>query len=142
MLRLMSMLDSNEMRHMQLNGYKIAALFACLCGFNLFAEPRPNVLFIMADDLNTDLGFMGDTTARTPHLDQLAKEATVFNKAYCQAPICGPSRNSLLTGIYPHNSGLYSLDPRYDEVPEYADLVSLPLLFRNNGYSTKNAGKI
>jgi len=102
----------------------------------------PNILFIMADDLNTDLGFMGDATAITPNLDQFAKEATVFNKAYCQAPICGPSRNSLLTGLYPHNSGLYSLDPRYDEVPEYADLVSLPLLFRNNGYSTKNAGKI
>jgi len=102
----------------------------------------PNILFIMADDLNTDLGFMGDTTAITPNLDELAKEATVFNKAYCQAPICGPSRNSLLTGIYPHNSGLYSLNPRYDEVPEYADLVSLPLLFRNNGYSTKTVGKI
>ena len=101
----------------------------------------PNILFIMADDLNTDLGFMGDATAITPNLDQFAKEATVFNKAYCQAPICGPSRNSLLTGLYPHNSGLYSLDPRYDEVPEYADLVSLPLLFRNNGYSTKMPGK-
>ena len=103
---------------------------------------QPNVLFIMGDDLNTDLGFMGDKTAVTPNLDRLAEQSTVFNKAYCQAPICGPSRNSLLTGIYPHNSGLYSLDPRYDEVPEYADLVSLPLLFRNNGYSTKNVGKI
>ena len=94
------------MKRISLNRYKIAALLACLGSFNLFAAPRPNVLFIMADDLNTDLGFMGDKTAVTPNLDKLATQSTVFNKAYCQAPICGPSRNSLLTGIYPHNSGL------------------------------------
>ena len=62
---------------------------------SVFAGEKPNVLFIMVDDLNADVGFLGDETAKTPNMDRLAEQGTVFANAHCQAPICGPSRNSL-----------------------------------------------
>jgi arylsulfatase A-like enzyme len=107
-----------------------------------FAADRPNVLFMMVDDLNTDVGFLGDMDAKTPHLDRLAEQGTVFKNAHCAAPICGPSRNSLLTGIYPHKTGLYGLDPLFREVDDLKNLVALPQLFRENGYSAPCVGKI
>jgi len=113
-----------------------------LISSSLFAGEKPNVLFIMVDDLNTDVGFLGDAYAKTPNLDRLAEQSVVFENAHCQAPICGPSRNSLLTGKYPHNTGLYGLDPLFRDVEELKDLVSLPQLFRENGYNSSNVGKI
>jgi arylsulfatase A-like enzyme len=113
-----------------------------LISSSLFAGEKPNVLFIMVDDLNTDVGFLGDAYAKTPNLDRLAEQSVVFENAHCQAPICGPSRNSLLIGKYPHNTGLYSLHPLFRDVEELEDLVSLPQLFLENGYSCPNVGKI
>jgi arylsulfatase A-like enzyme len=131
------------------NGYlhmskKLKTVFIALImlSSSLIARERPNVLFIMVDDLNTDVGFLGDIHAKTPNLDELAEQAVVFTNAHCQAPICGPSRNSLLTGKYPHNTGLYSLDPMFRDVEELEELVSLPQFFRENGYSSPNVGKI
>jgi len=68
------------------------------------ATPRKNVLFLIADDLNNMLGAYGDPLARTPNLDKLAARGVRFDRAYCTYPLCGPSRNSMLTGLYP-NSG-------------------------------------
>ena len=68
------------------------------------AEP-PNVVFILCDDLNDYVGYLGGhPQARTPHLDSLAATGTAFLRAYSNNPICAPSRSSFLTGIYPHTS--------------------------------------
>lgn len=106
------------------------------------AAAAPNVLFIAVDDLNTEVGFLGDLHAKTPNMDRLAEQSLVFSRAYCQSPICGPSRSSFLTGRYPHRTGLYSLDPLFRDVEELKEVVSLPQHFRKNGYWSATVGKI
>jgi hypothetical protein len=71
------------------------------------ATPRKNVLFLIADDLNNMLGAYGDPLARTPNLDKLAVRGVRFDRAYCTYPLCGPSRNSMLTGLYPNSNGIH-----------------------------------
>jgi arylsulfatase A-like enzyme len=107
-----------------------------------FVSAAPNILFITVDDLNTEVGFMGDAHAKTPNMDRLAEQAAVFTKAYCQSPICGPSRNSFLTGRYPHSTGLYSLNPLFRDVDALQEIVALPQYFRENGYWSATVGKI
>ena len=69
---------------------------------------RPNVLFIAIDDLNDWVGCLhAHPNAKTPNIDALARRGTLFTNAHCQAPICGPSRASLLSGKYPHSTGAY-----------------------------------
>ena len=73
-----------------------------------FSASKPNVLFIAIDDLNDWVGCMdGHPQAFTPNIDRLAKQGTLFLNAHCQGPICGPSRASLLSGYYPHVTGVY-----------------------------------
>lgn len=105
------------------------------------AEPaRPNVLFLMADDLNNMLGCYGDPLARTPHLDQLAARGVRFERAYCQFPLCGPSRNSLLTGLHPNSSGiLRNAEIFRQTIPSH---ISLPQAFRRQGYFAARIGKL
>jgi arylsulfatase A-like enzyme len=110
--------------------------------FSAAAEKMPNVLFIAVDDLNTEVGFLGDPHAKTPNMDRLAEQSVVFSRAYCQSPICGPSRSSFLTGRYPHHTGLYSLDPMFRDVEELKEVISLPQHFRKNGYWSATVGKI
>lgn len=69
------------------------------------SEEKPNVVLIMLDDLNDFTGFLGGhPQVKTPNMDKLAKQGTVFSNAHSNAPICAPSRSSMLTGIYPHVS--------------------------------------
>jgi arylsulfatase A-like enzyme len=105
------------------------------------SSPRPNVLFLMADDCRVELGcYASMFHAMTPHLDALAKSGVRFDRNYCQFPLCNPSRASLLTGRNPTKTGV--LGNRTDFRAAHPDWVSLPQLFRQNGYVTVRAGKI
>jgi arylsulfatase A-like enzyme len=107
------------------------------------ATPRPNVLFIAIDDLNDWVGCLGGhPQAETPHIDRLARRGTSFTNAHCQAPICMPSRTSLLTGTYPHRNGVYMIEQNLRDGPVLKDAITLPRYFKNNGYRILRTGKI
>jgi arylsulfatase A-like enzyme len=104
-------------------------------------EPkRPNVLWIMSDDLRPQLGCYGDPVVKSPHLDSLSSSGLQFDRAYVQCAICSPSRNSMLSGLRPNTTGLRGFGTRVrDAVP---DIVTLPQHFKNNGYHVRGFGKI
>jgi iduronate 2-sulfatase len=105
------------------------------------SQERPNVVFITADDLSANrLGPYGNTVVKTPQLDAFAKESLTFNRAYCQVPQCGQSRNSIFTGIRPETSGLWKLQDKWREALPNA--VSMQRHFINNGYSIDEIGKL
>src|SRR5215213_3047449 len=91
------------------------------------AEDRPNVLFIAIDDQNDWIGCMaGHPQVKTPHIDAVARRGTLFANAHCQAPLCNPSRSSLLTGLRPSSTGIYGLAPGIREVEQTKQHVTLP----------------
>ena len=116
-------------------------LLALVCGRAQAADAgRPNVLLLMADDLNNLLGCYGDPLAKTPNLDRLAARGVRFERAYCQFPLCGPSRNSLLTGLYPNSTGILRNAQVFRQtIPSQ---VSLPQAFRLAGYFAARIGKL
>jgi choline-sulfatase len=104
---------------------------------------RPNVLFIAVDDLNDWVGCLqGHPQAKTPNIDRLAARGTLFTNAHCQAPLCNPSRSSLLTGLRPSSTGIYGLAPGIRDVAALKSCVTLPQHFSRNGYFTANFGKV
>ena len=106
---------------------------------NLWA--RPNVLFIGVDDLRDWVGHLsGHPNAKTPNIDRLAKRGVSFTRAYCSAPLCNPSRISLLTGVAPSKSGVYGNGEKLRQ--KLPDAVTLMQHFRASGYSVRGAGKI
>lgn len=106
----------------------------------LAAGARPNVLFIVVDDLTTTLGCYGDRDARTPHIDALAARGVRFERAYTQCALCNPSRTSFLTGCYPERTGVLDLTTSFRKA--LPDAVSLPQLFKNAGYTAGRVGKV
>ena len=103
------------------------------------AADKLNVLFILSDDLRPELGCYG-APVQTPNIDKLASVSTRFDRAYCQYPLCNPSRTSLLTGLYPTQSGV--LDNREDFRKQMPDRITMPQMFKNGGYTTVRLGKV
>ena len=101
---------------------------------------EPNVLLICVDDLRPQLGAYGKDYMHTPNMDQLAAEGFLFNRAYVQQAVCGPSRMSMLSGLYPDNTKIYDVQTKIrDTVPW---VTTLPQHFKNYGYFASGIGKI
>ena len=103
------------------------------------AAEKPNILFIVADDLRADLGCYG-SVAKTPNIDALAKRGVRFDLAFCQQALCNPSRSSFLTGRRPDTLHLWSNGTHFRE--KNPDVVTLPQWFKENGYESRGVGKI
>ncbi|MFW6259575.1 MAG: sulfatase [Tangfeifania sp.] len=101
---------------------------------------KPNVLFIAVDDLRPELAAYGASHIHSPNIDKLAESGLTFNRAYCNIPVCGASRASLLSGIRPNRHRFVNYSCRQDE--DVPGVVSLPMHFKNNGYHTVSLGKI
>lgn len=112
---------------------------ALLLGQKTTAE-RPNVLFIASDDMNNSLGCYGHPMVKSPNLDRLAARATRFNRAYCQYPVCGPSRASLMTGLRPDTTKIF--DNQIAVRQTMPDVLTLPQMFKNSGWRSVRAGKM
>lgn len=111
------------------------------CILPVRADDRPNILFIAVDDLNDWVGHLGGhPNAKTPNIDRLAKNGVSFSKAHCSAPLCNPSRVSLLTGLLPSRTGVYGNGEKLeDKIPNPTTLMKY---LRDNGYSAQGGGKI
>ncbi len=130
----------------------MTSLKSCLCSLLVVAplllspinalgeQPKYNVLFIISDDLTaTALSCYGNKVCSTPHIDRLATRGVRFTRAYCQATYCGPSRASLLSGYYPHATGVLGYkSPR----PQIGNRATWPQHFKNNGFYTARVSKI
>lgn len=120
----------------------LVSAILCLPTLIPAAEPHQklNVLLIFSDDLRPELGCYGHQTVQTPNIDALAASGVRFDRAYCQFPLCNPSRSSILAGRYPIQSSV--LGNRTWFGADHPKIVSLPKLFRQNGYVTLRSGKI
>jgi len=135
---------------------KIRALFASLLSIHFVAvalvdsgnalaasSSKPNVLFIAIDDMNDWASCLGGhPNGLTPNIDRLAERGTLFTNAHCQAPICNPSRTSVMYGLRPSTSGVYLNAPRPWTVSHLQDHLTLPRWFAKHGYVTAATGKL
>jgi arylsulfatase A-like enzyme len=116
------------------------ALYLTFSASLFAADQPPNVLFLVSDDLNNMLGCYGDPRVKTPNIDRLAARGVRFDRAYCTFPLCGPSRNSFLTGLHPNSTGILANAQIFRQtIPSQ---VSMPQAFRNAGYFAARIGKL
>lgn len=106
-------------------------------------DQQYNILFLISDDMNDWIGCMGgNPDVLTPNLDRLAQRSVLFDQAHCSAPICNPSRASVLTGLNPSTTGAYGNRQAFRMSPAGFDVVTLPRYFSNHGYFSTGVGKI
>lgn len=117
-----------------------AMMGACVPSLKMSRRKRPHVLFIAVDDLRPQLGCYGQHHMITPNIDRLAKNGVLFNRAYCQVPVCGASRASLMTGLRPTPERFVNYYTRADK--DAPGITDLPLHFRQHGYRSISNGKI
>ena len=120
--------------------FRIAIVLVCFFCQSGHADEKPNVLFISVDDMNCDLSIYGFEQMPMPNLQRLANLGVRFDKAYCQQPLCGPSRASLMTGLRPDTIDMHNL--KHDLRKKNPDVVTLGQMFRQNGYFSARVGKI
>lgn len=120
--------------------------YACANKTQPAQTPPPNVLMISVDDLNTWLGCMGGySNTKTPNMDKLASDGVLFTNAHCQAPLCGPSRTSIMAGLRPSTTGIYGMihdNAIKGSNPSTDSVVFMPEFFREQGYHTMVVGKV
>ncbi|MEM0926410.1 MAG: sulfatase-like hydrolase/transferase, partial [Planctomycetota bacterium] len=117
-------------------------LILLLFGVRSVAQDRPNVLFIIVDDLNDmPLDPVGKPDVPTPNFDRLAARGVSFTNAHCNDPICAPSRSSMLTGLYPQTSSLYWFED-YRQNAILSRCVTLTEHLATHGYDVFSVGKI
>jgi len=120
---------------------RLSVVVTFLCFLNVaFGSTKPNVLFIVCDDLNTHVSTSGYPHISTPAFDHLAAQGMTFRRAYCQYPVCGPSRASFLHGLYPQSTGI--LDNNSDIRDVRPGTVSMLQRFKESGYWTAGVGKV
>ena len=129
-------------KHLSILLYKLFIISS----LTVYGQEKPNVLLIISDDLNTNIGPYIDSDNHTPNLSRLAEEGIKFNRAYCQYPLCGPSRASIMSGLYPETNGVLKNQSKVGsyraKTPSLSDHPTLAGFFRNEGYYTARVSKI
>ncbi len=115
-------------------------LAATLTACNTKEPEKLNVLFIAVDDLRPELNCYGNSHIHSPNIDKLANSGSMFSRAYCNIPVCGASRASLLSGMHPTRKRFTTWFTRTDE--DAPAVVTLPEHFKTNGYTTISYGKV
>ena len=113
------------------NILKLNCVLFLLAVVSLPAKDKPNILLVSIDDLNDWVGCLGGhSQAKTPNIDRLAKMGTLFANGHCQSPVCNPSRASMMTGRYPHTSGVYfyRIEVRSDGVLRFSGSRKMVLI--------------
>ncbi|MDE0396576.1 MAG: sulfatase-like hydrolase/transferase [Candidatus Poribacteria bacterium] len=111
-----------------------------LPSLNAKSSERYNVLFIVVDDLRPLLGCYGHSEMHTPNIDRFAERGTLFSRAYCQYPLCNPSRVSMITGLRPGTAGVLDNSTNFRDI--LPNVITLPQHFKEHGYRTQAIGRV
>ncbi len=115
----------------------IAGLFWLICSLSALAQSKPNILFVLTDDLRWDaIGIGGNKHVKTPNIDRIGKEGVYFKNMFCTTSLCSPNRASILSGLYAHRHGVVN---NFTEYP--SGLKSFPMALQSVGYDTAYIGK-
>jgi choline-sulfatase len=140
--------NSGEFKKMNIMFFSTLRQHLCVCLVAVstvcaLGNETPNVLLISIDDLNDWVGCLGgNTQASTPNIDRLAARGVLFSNAHCQAPICNPSRTSLMLGLRPSTTGIYINRPWFRLTKRNVNRTTMSQYFGAHGYKTMTAGKI